>query len=87
MQPAKFAFDRSLTLRNAIPFDYPGEHVLEYVETPVADVQRLLTSTLRPQEALYFNGCDRPSETARHLSADIARWTEVAKEADIKMDE
>jgi hypothetical protein len=85
--PPSLLFDRSLTLRNAIPFDHPGEHVLEYVETPVADVQRPLTSTLKPQETLYFNGCHQPSETARNLSADLARRTEVAKAAVIKMDE
>jgi len=74
--------------------DHRREHVLAYVETPVADVHRLLTSTLRRQETLYFNGRDQPSETARHqilrqlFSRSLhafsqpasPRWTEVPRQ-------
>jgi hypothetical protein len=54
--PPSLLFDRSLTLRNAIPFDHRREHVLEYVETPVADVQRLARDNRRriPQYPLMI---------------------------------
>lgn len=98
--PPRRRLDRSLTLRNGIALNHCREHVLEYVGTPVADVQGLLTSALRRQDTLYFNGCDQPSETARRqilrqlFGGDYAfsqpaspRWTEVAKAVNIKMEE